>query len=385
MLTVASRPPDFTAERERGWDSPGVKRALGRYLGVDIVGTVKAVADSSGGSGGTLIQQGVEPVLYEEFVRRFPLYDLFEKEESNGLVHAFDQWTAYSGNTVDQPVTMSEDASVSDDKNTYAQATTNIAIFGTRRGASLKSMFAVRQGTGRFGDLSERELDGGLIKIAHDVQSEGVRFQNTDNTGTTNTAPQGLYDANGFCGFRYQFGKTSSPPVPAANTISVNVSPGSGYTTASQAVLTALGEAGDAIVDAIGVPPDFIVCAVAGKRYVLNEQLQLRRYVDGMATEIRPGLRLATVELGWGEVPIYDLPGDAVGTIVSGGNTYMDIYLGVSSTISWPWLGGPTPVVLEIPIGADGTLRKLYIPFLMVGMAFHNPYALARVQLEVAA
>jgi hypothetical protein len=63
----------------------------------------------------------------------------------------------------------------------------------------------------------------------------------------------------------------------------------------------------------------------------------------------------------------------------------MDIYLGVSSTISFPWLGGPTPVVLEIPIGADGTLRKLYIPFLMVGMAFHTPAAIARVQLEITA
>lgn len=380
MLTVRSRVPDFDAPREKGWNSPTLVRALSKHLGVQIVGTIRAVADSSSGSGGTLIQQGVEPVLYEEFVRRFPLYDLYEKEESNGLVHAFDQWTAYSGNTADQPVTMSEDASVNDDKNTYAQATTNIAIFGTRRGASLKSMFAVRQGTGRFGDLSERELDGGLVKIAHDVQSEGVRFQNQQSGATVNTSPYGLYDANGFNGWRYQFGASL---VPAANTISIDVTQNSGYTAASQLVLQALGEAGDAIVNAIGVPPDHVVCAVAGKRYLVNEQLPLRRY-DQTMTEVRPGLRLATVELGWGEVPIYDLPGDAVGTIANGGETFMDIYLGVSSTISWPWLGGPTPVVLEIPIGADGTLRKLYIPFLMVGMAFHNPYALARVQLRIA-
>ncbi len=378
MLQVASRPPDFTAERERGWNSPGIIRRLERYLGSQIVGVVKEVADSSSGSGGTLTQQGVEPVLYEQFVRRFPLYDLFEKEESNGLVHAYDQWTAYSGNTADQPVTMSEDATVADDKNTYAQATTNISIFGTRRGASLKSMFGVRQGTGRFGDLSERELDGGLIKIAHDVQSEGIRFQNVVSGDSTDTNPSGLYDANGFCGFRYQFG---SGTVPGPNTISINVSPGSGYAPDSQAVLTALGEAGDAIVNALGIPPDFIVTSVAGKRYIINEQLPLRRHVDA-TTEIRPGLRLSTVELGWGEVPIYDLPGDAVGTIASGGNTFFDIYLGISNTISWPWLGGPTPVVLEIPIGADGTLRKLYIPFLMVGMAFHTPGALARVQVQ---
>lgn len=381
MLHVASRVPDFTQRAERfGWDSPTVARALGRHLGVDIVDTVKAVADSESGSGGTLIQQGVETVLYEQFVRKFPLYDLFEKEESNGLVHAFDQWTAYSGNTADQPVTMSENGTVADDKNTYAQATTNIAIFGTRRGASLKSMFAVRQGTGKFGDLSERELDGGLVKIAHDVQSEMCRFQNAASGATTDTDPKGLYDANGFCGFRYQFGDSI---VPSGNTVAVDLT--SGYEAANQTILAALGAAGDAIVNALGIPPDFILSSVAGKRYIINEQLPLRRH-DNL-TEIRPGLSLSTVELGWGAVPIYDLPGDAIGTysVDSGGytSTYVDIYLGVSNTISIPWLGGPTPVVLEIPIGADGTLRKLRIPFLMVGMAFHTPAALARVQLKL--
>lgn len=381
MLRVASRPPDFEQKAEVfGWDSPVVARALGKHLGVQIVDTVRTVGDSSSGSGGTLTQQGVEPVLYEEFIRKFPVYDLFEKEESNGLVHAFDQWTEYSGNTADQPVTMTENVAATDDKNTYAQATTNIAIFGTRRGASLKSMFGVRQGTGRFGDLSQRELDGGLTKIAHDVQSEGVRFQNQQSGATLNTSPYGLYDANGFNGFRYQFGGGS---VPGGNTVSIDASPGSGYDPSKQEILQALGEAGDAIMNALGLPPDFIICSVGGKRFIINEQLPLRRHIEA-TTEIRPGLRLATVELGWGEVPIYDIPGDAVGTILSGGETFMDIYLGISSTISFPWLGGPTPVVLEIPIGADGTLRKLYIPFLMVGMAFHNPYALARVQVRIA-
>lgn len=377
-MLVASRPPDFSKKAEIfGWDCPAIARALGKHLGVQIVDTVKAVADTT--SGGPLIQQGVEAVLYEQFVRRFPIYDLFEKEESNGLVHAYDQWTSYSDNTADQPVTMSENATATGDKNTYAQATSNIAIFGTQRGASLKSMFAVRQGTGKFGDLSERELEGGLIKIAHDVQSEACRFQNVDSTANTNTAPKGLYDVNGFGGIRYQFG---SGAVPGGNTISLDTT--SGYVPANQAIIQALGAAGDAIVNALGMPPDFIMTSVAAKRLIVNEQLAIRRNVDASTTEVRPGLRLATVELGWGEVPIYDIPGDAVGTILASAHTYIDIYLGVSNTISFPWLGGPTPVVLEIPIGADGTLRKLYIPFLMVGMAFHNPLALARVQIKIA-
>jgi len=381
-MQTKRRIPDFERQAEIfGWSSPGVRRALSKYLGVPIVGDVeKAVADSSGGSGGTLIQQGVEPVIYEEFVRTFPLYDLFEKEESNGLVHAWDVETAYSQNTVDQPVTMTESAAVSDDKNTYTQRTTNIAIFGVRRGASLKSMFAVRQGTAgaAFGDLSQRETEGGLIKIAHDVQSEMVRFQNSDSSSTTNTAANGLYDANGFNGLRYHLNNASPP----GNSVPVAVYAGSGYDASKQPVLQALGAANDAIVDALGMPVDFVLASVGGKRWIMNEQLPLRRHVD--KAEVRPGVALDTVELGSGPVPIYVLPGDAIGSYLSGGHTYMDIYLGISNFVSIPWLGGPTPTVLDIPIGADGTLRKLRIPFLMVGLAIHSDVAIARVQLQIA-
>jgi hypothetical protein len=382
IMQTKRRIPDFTQKAEVfGWDSPAIQRALYRRFGDEIQGQVrKAVADSSAGSGGTLIQQGVEPVIYEEFVRVFPVYDLFEKEESNGLVHAWDVQTKYSQNTADQPVTMSENAAANDDSNSYTQRTSNIGVFGTRRGASLKAMFAVRQGTAgaAFGDLSQRETDGGLMKIAHDVQAEMCRFQNTDNTSTTNTAANGLYDSNGFNGLRYHCQNLA----PAGNSVQVNVAPGSGYDPAKQAVLTELGAAADAITDALGMPVDFVLTGVAGRRYLINEQLPLRRHVD--KAEVRPGLTLDTVELGSGAVPIYVVPGDSIGSYIVGGKTYIDIYVGISNYLSIPWLGGPTPTVLDIPIGADGTLRKLRIPFLMVGLAIHSDVAIARVQVQIA-
>lgn len=380
-MQTKRRIPDFQAEAEAfGWNSPGVRRALSKEFGAEIIRVTKAVADSTAGSGGTLIQQGVEPVIYEEFVRTFPLYDLFEKEESNGLVHAWDAQTAYSQKTADQPVTMTENAAVGDDSNTYAQRTSNIAIFGTRRGASLKSMFAVRQGTAgaAFGDLSQREADGGLIKIAHDVQAEMCRFQNVDNTATVNTNAKGLYDANGFNGLRYHQDVT----LANANTVTVDVTSGGGYTTASQAVLEGLGTAADKVMDALGMPVDFVISSVAGRRYLINEQLPQRRWVD--KAEIRPGMSLSTVDLGDGVVPIYTVPGDSLGTWTDGVHNYIDVYVGISNCISIPWLGGPTPTVLDIQLGADGTLRKLRIPFLMVGLAVHTDVALARVALKIS-
>lgn len=375
-MKTTSRVPVFGQPAETyGWESPRVARAIGKHLGVDVVDTVKAVADSSGGSGGTLAQQGVEAQVYELFVRKFPLYDLLEKTESNGLVHAFDQQTAYSGSNGDTPLTVTESGAVSDDKNTYAQGTTNIAIFAARRGASLKSQFGANQSVGPIRDLGARELDGGLMKIAHDVQAEMLRFQNADNSQTTATAVKGKYDANGLNGFRYMFGASVSP---AGNTVSVDIT--SGYTPANQTILEALGSAADALTD-LGFNADMILASTAGRRYLINEQTPLRRWVD--KAEVRPGISLNTVDLGDGVVPIYQLPGDAIGTISNTG-TFLDIYVADSNYLSIPWLGGPTPTVLDIPVGADSKLIKYTIPFLMVGLAFHAAGAIARVQLKIA-
>ncbi len=380
-IQTRRRIPDFKREAETfGWNSPSIRRALSREFGLPVHDVQKAVADSSGGSGGTLIQQGVAPVIYEEFVRNFPLYDLFEKVESNGLVYAWDVQTKYSQLTADQPVTMSENATVNDGSNSYVQRTSNIAIFGDRRGASLKAMFAVRQGTGgaAFGDLSQRETEGGLIKIAHDVQAEMCRFQNAVSGASTATHADGLYDVNGFNGLRYHQHVTLSD----ANTVHVDVTSGGGYVASSQAVLEGLGTAADKVTDAIGMPVDFVVAGTLGRRYIINEQLPLRRWTD--KAEVRPGLSLSTVDLGDGVVPIYTVPGDSLGTWTDGTSTYVDIYAGVSNLVAIPWLGGPTPTVLDIQIGADGTLRKLRIPFLMVGFAILEDVAIVRVSLKIS-
>jgi len=118
--------------------------------------------DSSGGS--ALIRQDLEPILYSLFVKKFPFFDRIRKEPANGLVHAFNQQTAY-GDAVFQ----TETGTVTDDNSTYARQTTNVAVLATRRGITLKNQFALGQGGSPFNGLSQ-ELGSGVTAIAHKLQ-----------------------------------------------------------------------------------------------------------------------------------------------------------------------------------------------------------------------
>lgn len=363
------RPADLTQKAEMfGWDSPMVQRAIGANV-------QKAVGDSTSVS--PLIRQDLEPEIYTTFVKKFPVFDMFRKEEANGLVHAYNQQTAYSQQSADTPVSIAENGTVGDDTNSYVRETTNVAIFATRRGASLKSTFAVRAGGAPYGDPALRELEGGLTKIAHDVQAEMLRMHSdaAHNT-TTSTDPLGLYDANGFNGLRY----TLENLTPAGNTIPVDVSAGSWSDTR---VLKAVRAAANAVIDA-GGNPDMILASVTGKEDIILDVLPQVRFNN--TVEVIPGLRVEKIAAGEAELPLLTVPGKAHGTYTTGGTTsFLDIFVLDSSTISIPWLGGPSPTVLEIPIGVDGQLRKLFIPFAMYGFACHVPQYLARVQLKLSA
>jgi hypothetical protein len=94
--------------------------------------------DSSAGT--ALIRQDLEPILYSLFVKKFPFFERIRKEPANGLVHAFNQQTAY-GDAVFQ----TETGTVTDDNSTYARQTTNVAVLATRRGITLKKQCALGQ------------------------------------------------------------------------------------------------------------------------------------------------------------------------------------------------------------------------------------------------
>lgn len=331
----------------------------------------KAVADS--GTTSPIVPQPLSPEVIPIFVSKFPLFDLLEKVPSNGLSHTYQQQTAFTQTT--DPNTISEAGTVNDDTNSYVRQTSNVAVFAIRRGVTLKGQYAGQNAGGPASDLMGRELRGGLLTISRDAQKETLRYQDVDNASTTSTAPNGKYDADGFNGMRW----TMANRVPAANTIAVDIR----TPWTDQRVLKAVRKGVNQVWD-LGGEIDLLIANTTGSEAMFEDQVDLVRYVRNDQVEIAPGLVVRAIQTDQGLIPVLVVPGDAIGTYTDGVNTFQDI-IGINTeTIAMPYLGNPEPSVLRIPLGVDGTLRELAIPFSMLGLACEAPQYMFRVKLEIA-
>jgi hypothetical protein len=227
-----------------------------------------------------------------------------------------------------------------------------------------------------------KEVEGGLLKIAHDFQTEAFRAQNVTATGASATTNIGLYDRNGFKGLRY----ITETMTPATNIVQVDVS-GSNFNPENDAVTDALSAVANTIID-LGGNPDICFGSSQAREYLRREAYAKTRFIGGQTkVEVRPGLFLPSFTLGNGEdVPYYAIPGKSVGSyaINADGHTYIDIYVADSSTMAIVWLGAPTPTLIEVPLASDGTLRKLTIPYWMASLEFAVPMFLGKVRLKLA-
>lgn len=330
------------------------------------------VADTNIGS--PIMADRLAPELIPTFVKNFPLYDLIKKVPSNGVSHTFEQWTNFT--TATAPHTIAETGTVTDDTNTYLRKTTNIAVFAERRGVTLKAMFAGRAAGGPSADLAAKEIAGGLITIAHDAQWEMLQYQDSDPTSTTATAANGVYDVNGFNGLRYQ-AQNMSPP---ENTAFVDVR--SAWT--DQRVLMSFRQVASAIWDK-GGEVDLAICNTTAANALFRDQLALVRYIKEAETmDLTPGLRVKAVETDQGLLPVLPVPGNQIGTWTDGYATYTDIYIVWTEKLELPYLGAPEPTIISVPIGTDGQLRELKIPYLMIGFANTTPIYLGRVSLVLS-
>jgi len=340
--------------------------------GVEDLAT-KAVADSVSTS--PIVPQELSPEVIPIFVRDFPLYDMIRKVPSNGLSHTFQQQTAFSQNAT--PALISETGTVSDDVNTYNRQTSNVSVFGVRRGVTLKGKYAGANAGGPGSDLAGRELEGGLLTIARDAQNVLLRYQDVDSSSTTDTAANGRYNVHGFNGLRYVLQNLA----PSANTITVDIT--SPWT--DQRVLKAVRKGVNQVWDA-GGKINLLITNTTGSEAMFEDQLSLVRYVDDKTSEIIPGHTVRMISTDQGLIPVLVVPGGALGTYVgAGSHTYSDIIGVDTDTLEMPYLGNPTPSVLRIPIGTDGSLRELVIPFAMFGLACLAPQYMFRVGLETAA
>ncbi len=321
-----------------------------------------------------IIAERLSPEVMPVFVAKFPLYDLIEKVPSNGVSHTFQQWTAFS--QAPTPHTIAENGVVLDDANQYLRKTTNIAMVAERRGVTLKAQYAGQAAGGGSSDLYAREVEGGLHTIARDMQHEILRWQESDPTSTTALAANGVYDVNGVNGLRYILNNLAPPE----NTIIVDVRAPYG----DQRVLKALRYVANAISDKGGVP-DLLVTSSRGSEALFEDQLSQVRYLATPTMhEIRPGYSVRAISTDEGELPVLKVPGDHMGTWTDGTHTYSDIDVLSTETLSLPYLGAPEPTILKIPIGTDGQLRELAIPFIMLGFACMVPQFNGRVSLMIA-
>jgi hypothetical protein len=324
---------------------------------------IAKLLDASGGA--ALIRQDLEPILYALFVKRFPFFERIRKEPANGLVHAFNQQSAY-GDAVFQ----TETGTVTDDTNTYARQTTNVAVLATRRGITLKSQFAITQGGAPGQQGLSTELEGGVTAIANKLQKTLFQGNSTVTTGGGAGAATefGAYDANGFDGLRKLLGTA------AGTSQRTNKGTAAYLKTINENVASILNAGGN---------PSAILCSPTDYAGLVNEVTNLVRYNAPTQANAVMGLTLGSVVTAAGELPLLSVPGDSIGSYTLSSVDYRDMYVVDESVWSMPYLGSDSITTLEIPVGVNGSLSRLYIMYCMFGLANKAPQFNGKVRVSI--
>jgi hypothetical protein len=348
-----------------GFSAQNAFNQLGSQLDPDI-----AKALDTGGAT-ALIRQDLEPMLYEVFIRLFPAYDRFGKEPANGLLHAWNQITAYGDAKF-----MAELGTVTDDTSTYERKSTNVAILATRRGISLKSKFAVMAGGMNY-NPEAIELQGGLRAMSHKMQKQIFGGNATTASGTGDDE-YGLYDANAFTGLR-QLLITNAVNMDPSTFVAETTT-----TYADGAFRNAIDKALLPITQAGGMPS--IIWGHPQEKITFDEQQDVNvRLVGPNYVNIGVGVTAQSVNTYAGQIPFATVPGDSIASYHIGPTLYRDLYVLDEAGITLPYLGSPGPTVLEIPIGISGQLTHLYIVFMMNGLAVKVLPWSNKVRVKVAA
>lgn len=323
---------------------------LSQAMGTDPV--ISKVLDTTGGA--ALQRIDLEPILYTLFVKTFPAYERMRKIPANGLVHSWNQLTAYGDAQF-----MTELGTVTDDNATYVRQNTNIAQLATRRGVTFREQLAVPAG-GMGWNPQQIEIQQGITAMAHKMQKTIFQGQ-ASNSGGTASNELGLYDANGFTGLRSTLNTASA----------VNFSPY--LTTTPDAFAAAIGATIVPITDAGGGVPNVVYMRAAEQQRLTDSLTSVQRSVD--RTEFIPGLQVPAIATAVGLLPTMGVPGDSIGHYTAStfsNKDVADLYVLDDSTIALPYLGSPGPSVLEIPPGVSGQLTRLFIIYLFNGLAVLN-------------
>ena len=350
------------------WLSRGGPQVGQRFGGIDaeLDPDISKALDS--GTASALIRQDLEPILYELFVRRFPLFDRVDRIPANGLVHAYNQMTSYG-----DADWIGELDTVTDDRGTYVRQITNVGILATRRGVSLKSQFATLQGGAGF-NPERLELQAGMRAMSSRFQKTILMGNWSDAAGTLNNEV-GPYDDDSFDGLRKILNTATA----------VNVDPATNPDTtgsirrAVDAAVLPITEAGGSPTIVLGAPTELVT---------FDEQQDDKiRIVRTDGGNVTVGVRANAVETLQGALTFLNVPGGAITSYTSteySGNTVRDLYVLDESAMAVPYLGSSSPTVLEIPIGVSGQLTHLFIIFFMGGLAVQAPTWSNKIRVKVA-
>jgi hypothetical protein len=325
-------------------------------------------------SGGPLIRVDIDPLLREAYLRKFPLYDMIRKFPANGLVHSYNQRT--DAGTASLLAEMG-DLSTTDSQSTYVRnSTSHIAVLATRRQISLKLQYAVAQ-SGMAFDLTgsgNLEVTGALGEIAR-LDQTLICQGNYSTSGKTVDDEEGAYNVLGFDGFRNLL---------KDSTTSINKATGDTYLrTINRAVADIVNAGGD--VDNLQ-----ILCSLYAKMDIEDELINFLRIQNVVPPGGIPGNMASNGILTVADQLSKLMPIPAaqqtqgLGYYTYSGNATEDLVVTDPSGIGLAFLGSPTPVVLELPVGFNNALSNVYIPFVMHGLTvfvvkFNRKIRIARV------
>lgn len=325
----------------------------------DMSGQVRKALDSS--SGAALIRQDIDPLLREAFNRVFPAYDMFPKIPANGIKHTWNQITA--------PGTASllgelGDFSGTASGNSYSQTqSTNIAVVASQREIGLKAQLASQQSGMAFnlGGQNNQEVMGALTAIANVIQ--GQIFQGNESVSSKTVDDEdGATNALGFTGFRQQLKGAS---------YSINKS--------SDSYLTVLRRAIGQLFDAGADMNEVAVFCSIGANNALDAELEaFYKYVKAEAGAATPtnfsaaGLSMLNGILARIKpVPSGGAQANGIGYYTLSTVATEDMYVLDPNGTKLPYIGSPSPTILELPTGWGNHLSNTYVPFLMIGMAIY--------------
>ncbi len=348
------------------WSAAG-GRAIGDALQQNP--NLRKTLDTTGAT--ALIRQDLEPILYEIYIREFPAWADFQKEPSNGLVHAYNKQTSFGDAQF-----MTELGTVTDDVGVYTRATTPVSVIATRRGITLKSQFATLQGGAGF-NPEQLELRNGLRAIAHRMQK--TIFQgNATNSGGTGSTEDGLYDANSFDGLRRGISTNDQ------NVIATGTTP--------EDIREAISAVARDVMQAGGRTTKLYLDPTVKHLWDINQDANVRYITTG---GVNVGMMVNGVNTPFGDLPLNVIPGDSIGSYTYTGtsiggsalssDTVSDLYLLDMETLSVPYLGTEGVTVLDIPTGIGGQLTHQFIMFGMWGFAIKVETFNGKVRVQTVA